>query len=186
MKFVSKPNITQANRDLQRRLPNKKSINKKLTIYSTTITVLKLTAHNDIKHVEPLSTTISSCENSCWHVIINQFYGNYYFSHIAGDVNTLTSGSNKRPPSIKQSWCENSSGLLKYAGPSAPTRNNNIKRESYLLITSKINSKSGPARPTYFPYRKNGGILHSLNKGNIQAKRNTALRIFWVVCVYLI
>ena len=62
--------------------------------------------------------------------------------HLSVDVNTLTSGGNKRPPSIKQSWSENSSGLLKYAGPSAPTRNNNVKQESYLLITTKINYKS--------------------------------------------
>ena len=53
--------MTEASKRL---LPNKKTINKNLTIYSTTITVLKLTAHNDIKHVTLLSATISSCENS--------------------------------------------------------------------------------------------------------------------------
>ena len=37
---------------------------------------LKLTAHSHIKHVEVLSATISSSENSCWHVIIKQFYSN--------------------------------------------------------------------------------------------------------------
>ena len=47
-------------------------MNKKVTIYSTAIPVQKLTPHNDIKHVELLSTAISSCENSFWHVLIKQ------------------------------------------------------------------------------------------------------------------
>ena len=66
MKFVSKPNTTQANRDLQKtatKLETNKQ--KELTIYSTTITALKLTAQNDIKHVGLLSKTIFSCKNSC-------------------------------------------------------------------------------------------------------------------------
>ena len=50
----------------------------------------------------------------------------YRESHLAVDVTTLTSGGSKRQPSIKQSWSKNSSGLLKYAGPSAPTRDKNL------------------------------------------------------------
>ena len=65
MKFVKKPNITQANRDLQKTITKEETNKqKKLTIYSTTITALKLTEHNDIKHVALLSITLFFCENS--------------------------------------------------------------------------------------------------------------------------
>ena len=56
--------------------------------------------------------------------------------------------------SIKQSWSKNTSDLLKYAGPYAPTRNKNVKQESYILITTKTNCKSGSAWPTCFRWQK--------------------------------
>ena len=63
----------------------------------------------------------------------------YRESHLVIDVTTLTPGSNKRPPSITQNCSETFSGLLKHAGPSAPTRNKNVKRKSYIHITTKTN-----------------------------------------------
>ena len=109
----------------------------------------------------------------------------YREAHLAVDVNTLTSGGNKRPLSIKQSWSENSSGLLEYAGPCAPTRNNNFKQESYLLITTKINCKSGSAWPTCFSCRKNGKMLHSLNKGKHKGQmKHDSQNISGCVCLF--
>ena len=70
--------------------------------------------------------------------------------HLAVDVTTLPPGSNKRPPWIKYGWSKNSSGLLQYGSFSVPTSNKNVKRESYILITTKTNCKSGPAWPTCF------------------------------------
>ena len=78
----------------------------------------------------------------------------YRESNLTVDVTTWMSGGNKRTPSIKQSWSKNFSGLLKYAGLSAPTRNKIVKPESYLLITIKTNFKSGPAWPTCYYLQK--------------------------------
>ena len=117
-----------------------------IIIYSTTTTVLKLTAHNDIKYVALLSATISSCKNACWHVIIKRQL--VFSTGSRTSPLMLAPGCNKRPSSIKQWWSERS--LLNYAGPSAPIRNKNVKRESYILITAKTNCKSGPTWPACF------------------------------------
>ena len=60
--------------------------------------------------------------------------------------------------------------MLKYAGPSAPTKNKNVKQESYKLITTKQTVHLAPPDLHASACRKNGGTLHSLSKGRHTAQ----------------
>ena len=64
--------------------------------------------------------------------------------------------------------------MLKYAVPSAPTRNKNVKQESYILISTKTTVDQVPPDLHASACRKNGGMLHSLRKGKntSQTKHN--------------
>ena len=147
MKFVYKPNIKQANRDVQRLLPNKKPINKRTyyLLYCNNSTKTHSTQRCKTRRASVYRTQLNKTE-----------------------VKTLQDCLSMQvllpPPEIK------------------------MLNGNHIYLSLPIQTVNPATLDLHASAcRKNGGLLHSLSKHvSMQERRNTTLKIFWDVSIYLI